>query len=203
MRRRSFLYGTLSTITAALTTSTAILTSRRSSAAEIETWRSYNTERFEQVRAQLSSTNNRWIDVDLRRMKVTALQGSQIISHQRRQMIFLCDDGDIHNPTITGHFYPDSSAENVSMSGRRQLPTGYKEYKDILTHYVIFFAGGYALHGLDVAYQTSGSHLSAGCIRLNYRDAQSLYQIHQAMPFTSIVVGYSDPNRSVAWYSVG
>lgn len=106
-------------------------------------------------------------------------------------------------PTITGHFYPDGSAENVSMSGIRQLPTEYKEYKDILTYYVIFFAGGYAIHGLDPTYQTTGSHLSAGCIRLNYRDAQTLYQAHQANPFSSIVVGYSDPNLSLSWYSVG
>jgi hypothetical protein len=196
MQRRSFLLG-------ALSTATAILASRRSTAAEIETWRSYNTGRFEEVRAELMSNNSRWIDVDLRRMKVTALQGDQIISSQRRQLVFLCDDGDIHNPTITGHFYPDSSAESVSMSGRRQLSTGYKEYKDILTHYVIFFARGYALHGLDQTYQTTGSHVSAGCIRLNYRDAQTLYQAHQATPFTSIVVGYSDLNLSLSWYSVG
>jgi hypothetical protein len=196
MRRRSFLLGGLST-------ATAILSSRRSSAAEIETWRSYNRERFEQVRTELASDRNRWIDVDLRRMKVTALQGDQILSYQGRQLVFLCDDGDIHNPTVTGHFYPDSSAENVSMSGSRQLSTDYKEYKDILTHYVIFFSRGYALHGLDPTYQTTGSHLSAGCIRLNYQDAQALYQSHQANPFTSIVVGYSDPDLTWPWYSVG
>ena len=196
MRRRSFLLGGLST-------ATAILSSRRSSAAEIETWRSYNRERFEQVRAELASYNNRWIDVDLARMKVTGLQGDQILSYQRRQLVFLCDDGDIHNPTITGHFYPDSSAESVSMSGRRQLSTGYKEYKDILTHYVIFFSDGYALHGLDSTYHTSGSHVSAGCIRLNFADAQSLYEAHRENPFTSIVIGYSDVNRSQVWYAVG
>lgn len=132
MRRRSFLLG-------ALSTGTVILTHRSSHAAGLETWRSYNTGRFEQVRDSLSSSNQRWIDVDLRRMKVTALLGSQILIHQNQQLSFQCDDGDVYNPTITGHFSPDSSAESVSMSGRKQLSTGYKEYKDIVTHYVIFF----------------------------------------------------------------
>ena len=200
MRRRSFLFTILP---GTLSLSAAVLTNRKSYAAEVETWRSYNTERFEQIRDQLSNSSNRWIDVDLRRMKVTALQGSQILSYQRRQLVFICDDGDVHNPTLTGHFYPDSSAEQVSMSGRRQLSTGYKEYKDILTHYVIFFAGGYALHGLDPTYQTTGSHVSAGCIRLNYRDAQALYFAHQAIPFNSIVVGYGDSNLTWPWYSMG
>ncbi|MGA1408523.1 MAG: L,D-transpeptidase, partial [Prochlorotrichaceae cyanobacterium] len=187
----------------ALSTGTVILTHRSSHAAGLETWRSYNTGRFEQVRDSLSSSNQRWIDVDLRRMKVTALLGSQILIHQNQQLSFQCDDGDVYNPTITGHFSPDSSAESVSMSGRKQLSTGYKEYKDIVTHYVIFFAEGYALHGLDASYQTSGSHVSAGCIRLNYPNAQALYRIHQANPFTSIVVGFSDPNRSWSWYAMG
>jgi lipoprotein-anchoring transpeptidase ErfK/SrfK len=89
------------------------------------------------------------------------------------------------------------------MSGRKQLPRGYKEYNDIVTHYVIFFAAGYALHGLDPSYQASGSHVSAGCIRLDYPNAQALYRAHQANPFTSIVVGFSDPSRSWPWYSMG
>jgi hypothetical protein len=97
MRRRSFLVG-------ALSTGTVILTQRRSPAAELETWRSYNTGRFEQVRGSLSRNNQRWIDVDLRRMRVTALVGNQIQVYQGEQLSFLCDDGDVYNPTITGHF---------------------------------------------------------------------------------------------------
>lgn len=196
MQRRSFLLGSLST-------TTILLTGKRSQAGVTETWRSYNTARFAQVRDYLSQNNYRWIDVDLRRMRVTALQGNRIIAYPDKQLLFLCDDGDVYNPTITGLFSPDGTAELVPMSGKRQLELGYKEYTNVLTHYVIFFAGGYALHGLDPSYRTSGSHVSAGCIRLNYEDARLLYESHRANPLSAIAVGYSDSDRSLPWYGVG
>lgn len=198
MKRRSFLLGALST--------TAVLaTGKRSNAGTVETWRSYNTTRFSETRNYLAQANARWIDVDLRRMRVTGLQGDRIVAHHERPILFVCDDGDVYNPTITGLFSPDDMAEIVPMSGRRQLPSGagYKEYTNVITRYVIFFADGYALHSLDESYQTTGSHVSAGCIRLNYQDARSLYQAHQAHPFTSIAVGYSDSDRILSWYGFG
>ena len=198
MKRRSFLVG-------ALSTTAVLLTGKRSNAGVLDTWRSYNTDRFSQVRYSLVQNNARWIDVDLRRMRVTGLQGDRIINYQQRSLFFVCDDGDVHNPTITGLFSPDGMAEIVPMSGRRQLPSGagYKEYTNVITSNVIFFANGYALHSLDESYRTSGSHVSAGCIRLNYQDARSLYQAHQANPFTSIVVGNSDGDRILPWYGLG
>jgi len=128
MKRRSFLVG-------ALSTTTVLLTGKRSNAGILDTWRSYNTDRFSQVRYSLVQNNARWIDVDLRRMRVTGLQGDRIISYQQRPLFFVCDDGDVHNPTITGLFTPDGMAEIVPMSGRRQLPSGagYKEYTNVIT----------------------------------------------------------------------
>ena len=179
MKRRTFLWGTLST-------ATVLLTGQKGQAASLDTWRSYNTPRFEQVRQDLSQHNSRWIDVDLRRMTVTGLQGTQIQLSKGRPLLFTCDDGDVHNPTITGLFTPDSTSEMVTMSGSRRqgADNNYKEYVDVPTYYVIFFSDGYALHGLDPTYVTSGSHVSAGCVRLNYNDAQLLYQAHQQNPFS-------------------
>jgi hypothetical protein len=196
MQRRSFLLGALST---AITVGIA----KPGRSGEIERWRAYNSASFEQARNGMIQGNDPWIDVDLRRMKVTGVQGNEILSYQHQPLVFLCDDGDLNNPSITGQFYPDSTQEIVSMSGMKQLNEGYREYKNVITHYVIFFANGYALHGLDPNYRTSGSHVSAGCIRLNYTDAKALYEAHQARPFKSIVLGYSNDNNFRPWYALG
>jgi len=70
MHRRSFLLGTLSTAIG----STIILTGRRSPAAEIETWRSYNTGRFEEIRTQLATENSRWIDSHLSNHRISPVR---------------------------------------------------------------------------------------------------------------------------------
>ena len=188
MHRRKFLSAVMyASSSAALT----LLLGQKGHSTVLETWKAYNNDRFEATRSQLSRSRQRWLEIDLRRMQVTAFDGEQILTQGESLLRFTCDDGDIYNPTVTGHFRPESSSPKVSMSGQRELAQGYKEYQDVDTYFVIFFHGGYALHGMEPGYTTTGSHLSAGCIRLNFEDARLIYNAHQVSPFQSVVVGYS------------
>jgi lipoprotein-anchoring transpeptidase ErfK/SrfK len=107
-----------------------------------------------------SGGKGKWIEVDLSKQKVYALEGNNVV---RRMVV---STGTSRYPTPTGKFRIYAKYRSVTMSG-----PGY-HLKGV--PYTMYFYRGYALHG-TYWHNNFGHRMSHGCINLTKSDAKWLY----------------------------
>ncbi len=114
--------------------------------------------------SQAVPSGERWIDVNLSTQTLTAYQGNMPVYRT------LVSTGKAATPTVTGSFPIYVKYQASRMRG------GYgADYYDLPNvPYVMYFYGGYGLHG-TYWHNNFGTPLSHGCVNLSIPDAQWLY----------------------------
>ncbi len=102
----------------------------------------------------------RWIEVDLSAQRLTAWNGG------KRVRSFNISTGKRRTPTIRGSFAIQSKFRSARMRGE-----GYNVPN---VPYVMYFSGGYALHGA-YWHNNFGTPVSHGCVNMRVSSARWLY----------------------------
>ena len=179
-----------------------LLTEQKQAGAQLQEgeklWKTESIEEFKAKLQWLSQQEDKtYLVVDLATNTVKGFQGPNLLKvnvgeGKTREALFLCDQGDEYNPTISGLFRPDTSHQRFYMSGRKKVANNqWSTYNRIEANFVIFFYQGYAFHTLTKNYTAVGARNSAGCVRLSFADAQLLFRLHRQNPFTWVLVGRS------------
>jgi lipoprotein-anchoring transpeptidase ErfK/SrfK len=105
-------------------------------------------------------TNERWIDIDLSRQRLTVYKGANIVDS------FLVSTGLWGTPTVTGTFHIYAKLNSQTMSG-----PGYY-LPDV--PYVMYFYEDYSIHG-TYWHNNFGTPMSHGCVNMRTSDAKWLY----------------------------
>lgn len=114
--------------------------------------------------SQAATLGEKWIDVNLSTQTLTAYQGNTPVYRT------LVSTGKSATPTVTGSFPIYVKYQAARMRG------GYgADYYDLPNvPYVMYFYGGYGLHG-TYWHNNFGTPMSHGCVNLSTPDAQWLY----------------------------
>ena len=103
----------------------------------------------------------KWIEVDLSEQMLTAYDGMEVVFTTK------VSTGRARTPTILGKF-------RIVRKFESQLMTGPGYYLPNVP-YVMYFQGGYALHGA-YWHNNWGTPMSHGCVNLRREDAKWLYE---------------------------
>jgi hypothetical protein len=114
--------------------------------------------------ANRPATAEKWIDVNLTTQMVTAYEGQQPVFRAR------ASTGIWKYPTVTGSFNIYVKYEQARMVGG----SGEDAYDLADVPYVMYFHGGYGLHG-TYWHNNFGTPMSHGCVNLSIPDAQWLF----------------------------
>ena len=112
------------------------------------------------TRVVLSGIEGRWIDVDLSEQMVRAYEGTELVGS------FLVSTGINHYPTETGQYHIYAKYETSLMHGR--------DYYLPDVPYSMYYSGDFSLHG-TYWHHNFGTPMSHGCINMDTRDAEWLY----------------------------
>lgn len=104
--------------------------------------------------------NERWIDVDLSKQRLYALEGDTLKAN------FLVSTGTWQHPTVTGEF-------RIYVKYRSALMYGADYYLPNVP-YVMYFYKGYGLHG-TYWHTNFGTPMSHGCVNLRTEEAGWLF----------------------------
>lgn len=113
-----------------------------------------------QRRVVRKQRRGRWIQIDLSAQRLTAWNG------RTRVRSFMVSTGKRRTPTILGTYAIQSKFRRTRMRGR-----GYNVPN---VPYVMYFSGGYALHGA-YWHNRFGTPVSHGCVNLRVPSARWLY----------------------------
>lgn len=151
-RSKSFWFGAALTLSVLGTWTLPALSSK----ANVETQPSAAPEMLIARRQR----TGRWIEVDISAQRVTAWNG------RKRVRAFMVSTGKRRTPTILGTYTIKSKHYKTRMRGR--------DYNVPNVPYVMYFQGGYALHGA-YWHNRFGTPVSHGCINLRVPSARWLY----------------------------
>ena len=104
---------------------------------------------------------DKWIEVDLSEQKLIAYDGTKVVFTTK------ISSGRARTPTVLGKF-------RIVRKFQSQLMTGPGYYLPNVP-YVMYFQGGYALHGA-YWHNNWGTPMSHGCVNLRREDAKWLYE---------------------------
>ncbi len=110
--------------------------------------------------AQVTGTDDAWIEVDLSEHMLYAWRGGQLLDG------FLVATGASATPTIKGSFKISTKLPTYRMRG-----AGY-DLPDV--PYVMFYQGNYAIHGV-YWHNSFGVSISHGCVNMQTNDAAWVY----------------------------
>ncbi len=114
--------------------------------------------------ALFTSNGEKWIDVNLSTQTLTAFEGQTAIYRA------LVSTGLWDTPTVVGTYNIYVKYEKADMSGG----SGASAYHLEDVPYVMYFHGGYGLHG-TYWHSNFGQPMSHGCVNLHTLDAEWLY----------------------------
>jgi lipoprotein-anchoring transpeptidase ErfK/SrfK len=106
------------------------------------------------------ANEERWVDVDIGRQRVTAYEGTKAVR------TFIVSTGTTSHPTVTGQFRIWIKLRYDDMAGPGYYLPGVP--------YTMYFYKGYALHG-TYWHDNFGTPMSHGCVNLQISDAEWLF----------------------------
>lgn len=121
---------------------------------------SIRPSRLVRVMQNLQQSNQRWIQIDLRRQRLIAWEGETPI------YAVLVSTGKSATPTPTGSFAVQSRYRFAHMQG--------EDYDVDDVPYTMYFTGGYAIHGA-YWHHRFGTPVSHGCVNVAVNHARWLF----------------------------
>ena len=115
---------------------------------------------FKGAMTQLKKSNQRWIEIDLTRQRLTAWQGND------PSYAVIVSTGKDSTPTLTGIFKIQSKLQVARMRG-----DGY-DISDV--PFTMYYSGGYAIHGA-YWHRSFGTPVSHGCVNVAVDHAERLF----------------------------
>ena len=116
--------------------------------------------RLVSVMQDLQQSNQRWIQVDLKRQRLIAWEGDIPV------YAVLISTGKASTPTPTGNFAVQTRLRVTRMQG--------EDYDVSNVPYTMYFYGGYAIHGA-YWHHRFGTPVSHGCVNVAVNHARWLY----------------------------